>query len=108
MNEEIANELIKGLRNIFIDHLISIVLYGSVARGDETIESDINIAIFLKEELNTKEKDLLLDFVVDMDLEYERVFSIIDIEYDEFTKWEDILPFYQNIKLDGLILWRVA
>ena len=33
MNYMITNELIEGLKNIFNDRLISIILYGSVARG---------------------------------------------------------------------------
>lgn len=46
MNYMIKNELIEGLKNIFKDNLESIILYGSVAKGTDTDESDIDIASF--------------------------------------------------------------
>ncbi len=108
MNEVITNELVEGLKQIFRSHLVSVVLYGSVARGSDTAESDIDIAILLKEKANRNEMDLLLDFGVEMDLKYDKVFSLIDIDYYEFVKWENMLPFYKNMKQDGVILWKVA
>jgi hypothetical protein len=50
----------------------------------------------------------LIDFTVELDLKYDKVFSVIDIDYDEFLKWEDILPFYKNVKKDGVVLWKAA
>ncbi|MFV0344251.1 MAG: nucleotidyltransferase domain-containing protein [Anaerocolumna sp.] len=45
MNQKITNELVEGLKVIFKNRLIRIILYGSVARGTDTSESDIDIAI---------------------------------------------------------------
>ena len=104
----ITNELIEGLKNIFKDRLFSIILYGSVARGDDTEESDVDIAILLKDVKNQPLQDKLIDFTLDLDLKYYKVFSIIDIDYDDFVKWEDVLPFYKNVKKDGVVLWKVA
>ena len=108
MNSMITNELIEGLKNIFKDRLFSIILYGSVARGDDTEESDVDIAILLKDVKNQPLQDKLIDFTLDLDLKYDKVFSIIDIDYDDFVKWEDVLPFYKNVKKDGVVLWKVA
>ncbi len=108
MNYMITNELIEGLKNIFHDRLISIILYGSVARGTETDDSDVDIAIILKNAKSQPIQDKLIDFALDLDLKYDKVFSIIDIDHDEYTKWEDILPFYKNVKRDGVILWKTA
>jgi predicted nucleotidyltransferase len=108
MNEIIKNELVEGLKQIFASQLVSIVLYGSVARGNDTPESDVDIAILLKPNVSSTEMNLLLDFAVDMDLKYDRVFSLVDIDYNEFIKWENTLPFYKNVKQDGVILWSAA
>lgn len=108
MNYIITNELVEGLKGIFSDNLVSIILYGSVARGTNTNESDIDIAIILKNAKIQPIKDKLIDFTVDLDLKYNKVFSVIDIDYDEFLKWEEILPFYKNVKKDGVILWTAA
>ncbi|MGB8453622.1 MAG: nucleotidyltransferase domain-containing protein [Anaerocolumna sp.] len=108
MNYMITNELIEGLKNIFHNRLVSIILYGSVARGTDTDESDIDIAIILKDTKVHSLPDKLVDFTLDLDLKYNKVFSVIDIDYDEFLKWENVLPFYKNVKKDGVILWKAA
>jgi predicted nucleotidyltransferase len=104
----ITHELVEGLKDIFKDRLISIILYGSVARGTDTDESDVDIAIILKDSKNQLVQDKLVDFTLDLDLKYNKVFSVIDIDYDEFLKWENVLPFYKNVKKDGVILWKAA
>jgi predicted nucleotidyltransferase len=104
----ITNELIEGLKNIFYDSLVSIILYGSVAKGTDTDESDIDIAVILKNAKSQPLTDKLIDFTLNLDLKYDKVFSVIDIDYDEFLKWENILPFYKNVKRDGVILWKAA
>lgn len=43
-----------------------------------------------------------------MDIRHERVFSIVDIQEENMEKWEKILPFYQNIRKEGIVLWRAA
>lgn len=108
MNYMITNELVKGFKDIFNDRLVSIILYGSVARGTDTVESDIDIAIILKDAKSQSVQDKIVEFTLDLDLKYDKVFSVIDIDYDEFLKWEDILPFYKNVKRDGVVLWKAA
>ncbi len=41
--------------------------------------------------------DQMVDLAVDMDLEYDQVFSIINIDYENFLEWET-LPFYKNVR----------
>lgn len=108
MNYMITNELIEGLKDLFNDRLVSIILYGSVARGTDTDESDVDIAIILKDAKSQSVQDKLVDFSLNLDLKYDKVFSVIDIDYEEFLKWENILPFYKNVKKDGVILWKAA
>ena len=38
----------------------------------------------------------------------ERVFSIIDIKESSIKRWGDILPFYKNVKEEGIVLWKAA
>lgn len=108
MNYMITNELIEGLKNIFKESLVSIILYGSVAKGTDTDESDIDIAIILKDGKRQSLPDKLVDFTLELDLKYDKVFSVIGIDYDEFLKWENVLPFYKNVKKDGVVLWKAA
>ena len=108
MELTMKEELINGLLKLYKERLQEIVLYGSVARGTETEESDIDIAIILKTGKETDTNNGLLDFAVDMDLKYDKVFSFVDIDISEFEKWQDSLPFYQNVKKEGVTLWKAA
>lgn len=108
MNYMITNELVEGLIDLFNDRLVSIILYGSVARGTNTDESDVDIAIILKDAKSQSVQDKLVDFTLNLDLKYDKVFSVIDIDYEEFLKWENVLPFYKNVKKDGVVLWKAA
>ena len=55
-----------------------------------------------------EKKECFISWAADMDIRYERVFSIVDIQESNMKKWENILPFYQNIRKEGIILWRAA
>ena len=100
--------LINGLLNIFKGSIEAIILYGSVARKDDTAESDIDIAIILNTEIDDKTRATFIEWSADMDLQYDRVFSIIDIQERNMKKWGKILPFYQNVQNEGVVLWKAA
>lgn len=100
--------LIDGLLNIFQNNIDAIILYGSVARKDDTLESDIDIAIILKTEIDDKTRETLIQWSADMDLQYDRVFSIVDIQEKNMQKWGKLLPFYQNVQKEGVVLWKAA
>jgi predicted nucleotidyltransferase len=108
MNDNIRRELVDGIINTLGNMVISIILYGSVARGTDLESSDVDIAVLLNGELNPTLEDQLSDFIVDMNLEYDKVFSVIDISIDRFKEWEKILPFYQNVSREGIVLWKAA
>ncbi len=108
VNQLFIDELVAGLKSIFLEDLVSVILYGSVARGTETIDSDIDIAILLRSVESREKMDRLDDLAVDMDLKFEKVISIVDIDYNEYLKWQDILPFYRNVKNEGVVLWKAA
>ena len=48
LSDEMREELVQGLTDIFRNNITMIILYGSAARGDATQESDIDIAIVIK------------------------------------------------------------
>ena len=81
-----------------------IILYGSVARGTQTAESDVDIAVIVRRYTEDMH-DKMIDLTVDLELEYNKVLSVLLIDYDNFREWEDVLPFYKNMKKDGIMLW---
>ena len=108
LSDDIKEELVQGLTEIFQRNLSAIILYGSIARGEATNESDIDIAIIIKDEMDNQTKSRFISWAADMDIRHERVFSIVDIKEENMKKWERTLPFYQNIRKEGIVLWRAA
>ena len=108
MDKQMVDELVAGLLKIVDEQLVSVILYGSVARGTASSESDIDVALLIKGSLSSVTEDELSDFIVDMNLKYDKVFSVIDIDIDNYEKWKAVAPFYKNVKQDGIVLWKAA
>ena len=49
--KNIEKDVIKGVLEIFQGNIEQIILYGSVARGEQNLESDIDIALILYSEI---------------------------------------------------------
>ena len=108
MESNEKNELVNEIVGLFKNRIMMIILYGSVARGTNTSESDVDIAIILSDTISSAEKDKLLDIVVDLDLKYNKVYSVVDIKKDDFDEWSTYIPFYKNVKKEGIVLWTAA
>ena len=109
MTIELAlQELTPGLRRIYGDLIDSVILYGSTARGTQTDESDVDVAILLHPGTTKAMREKMLDLVVDLELACGRVLSVLCIDYEKFSEWKDTLPFYKNIREDGIVLWQAA
>ena len=108
LSDEMREELVQGLTDIFGNNISMTILYGSAARGNATQESDIDIAIVVRSQMDDATRRRFLSWAADMDIRYERVFSIVDIQESNMSKWEDALPFYRNIKKEGIVLWKAA
>ena len=107
-NGRIFQQLIPESVKIYGDLLVSVILYGAVAKGTQTDESDIDIAVMLRSKENDDMKERMTDIIVDLELEHNKVLSILRIDYEKFKIWEDTMPFYENMKEDGVILWQAA
>ena len=105
--EKVLGELADMLQEVYRDKLKAVILYGSAARGTATNESDIDIMILVDgtdQELKCFE-DKLNNVSTDISLKYFKVFSIIDVSYQEFTSWMEISPFYRNVSEEGVVLY---
>lgn len=105
--QAIFDKMIPGFQNIFGNVLEQIILYGSVAKGTHTDESDVDIALIVRKYTEDMH-DKMIDLTVDLELEYNKVLSVLLIDYDNFREWENVLPFYKSVKRDGIMLWSAA
>lgn len=106
LSEEMIHDLIEGLQLIFEKNITQIILYGSVAGQEESAESDIDIAVVVEKMQNPEIRKKFVEWNAEMDMKYNRIFSIIDIEKSNMDQWGDVLPFYKNIRDEGIILWE--
>lgn len=110
-NPDLMKALIKmcgELEAVYGSMLERIILYGSYARGEETIESDGDIALILNGVQSEKIHDLMTDIVVDYELEQGVTLSVISIDKGQYQQWNSTLPFYKNISKEGIVLWKTA
>lgn len=111
MNNEQIKKMLQELSALLCeaygDRLKSVILYGSVAKGTQTDESDIDIMILIDGDSDVLRTylDKLADISTDMALKYCKVFSIIDVSYQEYEDWEEISPFYRNVSKEGIVLY---
>ena len=101
-----VRSLVRELRKIYGGCLESVILYGSYARGEQTYESDVDIALKLTPGYDRAQYNQMIDCVAEKELECDRVLSVIDIDSTKYNEWKDIVPFYMNIQREGIVLWQ--
>lgn len=99
-------EMSEALSSVYGDLLESVILYGSYARGDQTPDSDVDIAVILKDGNTEKMHDAMVDVVVNCELDMAVTLSVVPIEYDNYLTRSRVLPFYMNIEKEGIVLWK--
>lgn len=108
MQQAMFDELVQGLLGILAEQTVQIVLYGSTARGTAAPDSDIDIAIFLTRKPDARQEDQLSSVIAELNLKYNKVFSVVDIDQETYQKWRSVAPFYMNVEKEGVVLWKAA
>lgn len=103
----ILHETTELLYQVYGNRMKAVILYGSVARGTQKKDSDIDIMVLVDgtDSQLREYVDKLSDVSTDLALKYMKVFSIIDVQYQEYQKWKDISPFYKNVEREGVVVY---
>ena len=103
----VTSELVKKSQNIYGNKLKTVILFGSVARGDNDEFSDIDVMLLV--EMNDHElknhRRQLLDMVFELDMKYGVLLAVVDQSSEHFEKWESVVPFYQNVRREGVLCY---
>lgn len=104
----ILNEVINDVKNLYKEKLKAIVLYGSYSRNQQDDESDIDILVLVDvDESELKYYDKMLNSIIsDIGYRHKKVVSLIDLSYKKFNYWADVVPFYKNVKNEGIIIYE--
>ena len=94
------------VQRILGDSLTKVILYGSFARGDYTDNSDIDIMILttLSDEEIEKVEDTIFNVAFEFQMEYFVDISVVIKNEEQFNYWLGALPFYDNVKKEGIVL----
>lgn len=92
------------LRRLLGNDLSKVILYGSYARGDFGESSDVDVMILVKisPELIEKVEESIFDLAFDIEMEHGIHISPIIKNEEQFEYWADVLPFYRNVRNEGV------
>lgn len=100
---ELRREIRSRLHGYYGERLDDVVLHGSVARGTDEPDSDIDLLVLLHGDLDYfRELRTLVDLLYPFALESERVLSALPAASDEFRA--GTLQLYRNAALEGMPL----
>ena len=103
---DIMQEFAKNVRKILGNSLDSVIVYGSYARGDYSELSDIDVMLLvsLGDEDIKKISDRISDLAFDFMMKYGVDISPVITNTDHFNYWADNLPYYRNVRDEGVKL----
>jgi predicted nucleotidyltransferase len=86
-------------------HGIELYIFGSVARDEYGVDSDIDILVLLPGIVDTDLKERIIDLAFDIELKYNVVIQII-ARSKEYWKSEraSFTSFHQNVQRDGILV----
>jgi len=89
------------LERIYGARLKRLVIYGSYARGTETADSDIDVAVVLDGEVRPgREIDRMIDTITDLNLEFATLISVFPVSEADFSERQS--PLLNNLRREGI------
>ena len=108
MNESTIKKATADLKNSLIKRYgagIELILFGSVATGNYTKESDVDILVILPFEVDNFLEEEIFGMAYDIEFSYNIVFGIIAYSRDFWiSPLANAMPLYQNIQKHGIPL----
>lgn len=102
--ETVLDALRRRLQDRLGDRLDRVILFGSRARGDAEVESDIDVMIVLRSEPSDGElaADICVDIAAELSLEHDTV--ILPFLTDSRTMADSVFSLYRNVRREGIAI----
>jgi len=101
------SDILSSIRNSVkaVDPTATVILYGSFARGDNKLDSDIDLLILLdKEKLSPQDKKRIKYPLYDIEFNTGQIISPLVLSRSDWESRHRITPFYENIIKEGVTL----
>lgn len=106
----LLDQYVSEIQKLYGQHLRTIILYGSYARGDFREDSDVDIMVLV--DLPSEKLDEYSDALAEIDFEYNVDYDIwmmpVVKNIEHFNHWVKAYPFYSNVQKEGVILYEAA
>ena len=99
---EILKKTCRACEKLFPEGIHDAYLYGSYARGDFDEESDVDILLTVDVEQVENYLIPLATIESCLDMEYDRLISVVIVPLWRFAKYAEALPFYRNVLKEGI------
>lgn len=99
MLEETKQEL----ANLYGDRLVKVILYGSYARGEATEESDVDVMVVLRGEVEAfAEAKRTTELGIRLLERYHELVSFLPVSEEEYR--QEYNPLMMNVRSEGIAL----
>ena len=99
---EAVKEFLNQLSKHYSHQLYEVILYGSKARGESGVDSDIDLLVLMNTSSQYKRSDIVR-LAARNSLNYDVLLSVIVMDVDHW-KTREGLSMYANIQRDGMLI----
>ena len=104
--QSIVYKFAQTMKVLFGEHLNKVIVYGSYARGDYKKNSDVDIMILvdLSETEIKKFENRVYDVAFEIEMDTGVDISPVIKNKNQFEYWVDTLPYYKNVREEGVTI----
>lgn len=110
MTQDLIEQYVSAIKDIYGSHIKQIILYGSYARGDFHKDSDVDIMVLV--DLPENQIEVYSDELSELGFEYNVRHNIwfmpVVKNVQHFGQWCAVYPFYSNVVKEGILLYEAA
>ena len=102
--KQLLREFKQALSELYGERLASLVLYGSVARHEETEDADVDVLVVLRGKTISRFDEIrqMGDAKFELLLKFDELVSVVPMMHDDFLHRES--PLLRNVRREGILV----